>query len=299
MLTIVHGSDLHFGKRHDPSVAEAFLSSVESLAPDLIVLSGDFTQRAKAREYRDAKAYLDRLPEAPVVVTPGNHDVPLYRVFERVFTPYRNYRNYIHEELNTVTRIPGLTVVSLNSVAPRRAIVNGRIRRKQLGFARDAFRAVPTTDFRALVTHHHLAPTPDYQGDQALPSARTVLNAIDEMGVDLVMGGHIHRTFIGNSLDVRPDGRRAPGIVILQSGTTTSLRGRVREKAKNSFNVIRLADSELEITNYLYFRETHRFAPVADHTFPRSPRRLLERDTARDEGQPESSRAAGIPGEYV
>lgn len=283
-LTILHGSDLHFGKPHDAEVAEAFLASSRNLEPDLVVLSGDFTQRAKVREYRAAKDYVDRLPDAPKVLTPGNHDVPLYRVFERIFAPYRNYRAYIREELNTVTRIPGLTVVSLNSAAPHRAIVNGRIRPRQLRFAREAFHDTPTGDLKAIVAHHHLAPAPDYEGDRPLPGARDILDAFEGMGVELVLGGHLHRSYIGSSLDVYPGADRDRGVVIVQSGTTTSSRGRARERAKNSFNLIRVATGHLEVTHYMHFLESGGFAPLSVHRFPRSPARWLDEIRVPAEG---------------
>src|SRR5690606_1855849 len=89
VLTIVHASDIHFGPPYVPAAGEAFLRSVEELDPDVIVLSGDFTQRAKREQYADARAFINRLPPKPVIVTPGNHDIPLYRVFERIFAPYR------------------------------------------------------------------------------------------------------------------------------------------------------------------------------------------------------------------
>ncbi len=273
MATIVHGSDLHFGKPHDPEVAEAFLASTEELSPDLLVISGDFTQRAKVREYEAARSFLDRLPPVPRVVTPGNHDVPLYRAFERLVAPFRNYKTYIREQLDTVTRIPGLTVVSLNTAAPRRAIVNGRIRAHQLEFARAAFGEAPTEDLKAVVAHHHLAPAPDYEKDHPLPRARRILDALKAMGVELIMGGHLHRAYIGNSMDVYPGRDRSRGIVIVQSGTTTSRRGRARERAKNSFNVVRLRDGYLEVTHHMYFSERGGFAPVSMHAFPRFPNR--------------------------
>lgn len=276
MLTIVHGSDLHFGKPHDPESAEEFLEATRRLAPDLIVLSGDFTQRAKVEEFRGARDFIDRLPGVPVVVTPGNHDVPLYRVLERIFTPYRNYRAYIRDELNEVVRIPGLTVVSLNSAAPRTAIVNGRIRRRQIEFAREACREAPEGDLKAVVAHHHLAPAPDYEGDRPLPGARETLDEFEAMGVELVMGGHLHRAYIGNSLDVYPGQDREHGIVIVQSGTTTSARGRARERAKNTFNAIRLAPRHLEITHHMYFSDIGRFAPFSVHRFPRAPIQWFE-----------------------
>lgn len=276
-VTIVQASDLHFGKPHDPGAATAFLADVRVLRPDLVVLSGDFTQRAKLREYAQAAEFLRRLPQVPVVVTPGNHDVPLYRVWERAFAPYRNYQEYIREELDTVQQIPGVTVVSLNSTAPHRAIVNGRITGAQLAFARAAFREAPEGDLRIVVAHHHLAPAPDYEGDRPLPRARRILEAFQEMGVHMVMGGHLHRAYIGNSLDVHPGAHRDRGIVIVQCGTTTSSRGRARERAKNSFNVVRVAADRLEVTHHMYFEEAAGFAPLSTHTFPRWPGRWLGR----------------------
>jgi 3',5'-cyclic AMP phosphodiesterase CpdA len=274
-VTIVHGSDLHFGEPHDAGAAQAFMAAAWSLSPDLLVLSGDFTQRAKVREYREAREYLDRLPPVPAVVTPGNHDVPLYRVLERIFAPFRNYRTYIREELDGVTRVPGLTVVSLNTAAPHSAIVNGRISKRQLEFARSAFKAAPAGDLKAIVAHHHLSPAPDYEGDTPLPRAREILEEFEAIGVELVMGGHLHRGYIGNSLDVVPGANPDRGVVIVQSGTTTSCRGRARERAKNSFNVIRIAREHLEVTHYMFFRESG-FAPLSVHTFPRLPRLWLE-----------------------
>lgn len=280
-ITVIHGSDLHFGKPHDASAAEAFLDSVRAHAPDLIVLSGDFTQRAKVHEFEEARAYLDRLPEVPVVVTPGNHDVPLYRVWERLVAPFQNYRDHIGDELDTVTRIPGLTVVSLCSAAPYRAIVNGRLTRDQVEFTEAACRDAPEGDLVAVVTHHHLAPAPDYEGDKPLPGAREILDAFERMGVALILGGHLHRAYIGNSLDVYPGVDRDRGIVIVQSGTTTSKRGRARERTKCTFNVIHIGDGRLEVAHYMHFEEAGGFEPLSVHGFPRPPHRWFGRQDSR------------------
>ena len=282
MITLVHGSDLHFGKPHDAGVAEAFREAILEADPDMVVLSGDFTQRAKVREYQQARQWLDGLPRVPVVVTPGNHDVPLYRVWERLVDPYRNYRRWIRDRLNTVTRISGVTVVALNSSAPRRAIVNGRLDPDQIEFARAAFRESDPADLKVVVAHHHLAPAPDYEGDRPLPRARQVLDALEEMGVDLVLGGHLHRAYIGNSLDVYPGKDRDRGIVIVQSGTTTSRRGRAREAAKNSFNVIRVGPDTVRVVHHMHFREAGGFAPLSAHFFPRSPARWFSGDPGPD-----------------
>jgi 3',5'-cyclic AMP phosphodiesterase CpdA len=282
MLTILHGSDLHFGKPFDARVAGIFQSAIEEMSPDLLVLSGDFTQRAKVREYREAREFLRSLPEVPTVVTPGNHDVPLYRVWERILAPMRNYREFISPELDTLTSIPGVTVVSLNTTAPYRAIVNGRLKDRQLLFAADGFHKAPEGDLRLVVLHHHLAPAPDYESDQVLPGFQKCLEAFGKMKVDLILGGHLHRAYVADSRDVLPaaDGRHS--IIIAHSGTTTSRRGRARERNKNSFNLIGVTRDHLVITHYVCAEEGGGFLPVGTHTFPRRPLGALEADPVRE-----------------
>jgi 3',5'-cyclic AMP phosphodiesterase CpdA len=271
MMTILHISDLHFGPPYFPEVGEALRITAGTLGPDVVVASGDFTQRAKEEQFIEARAYLDSLPDVPMIVTPGNHDVPLYRVFERIFAPYRHYRQHIKEELDYVTRVNGAVIVALNSTAPLRAITNGRISRDQLAFARDAFRDTPEDAIRIVVAHHHFAPAPDYEGGEVMPRARRAIDVFTELEVDLILGGHLHRAYIGNSLDLYPGTDRIHGITIVQSGTSTSRRGRAREREKNSFNVIRVTDEVIRITHYMYFDEAGGFASVSRHIFPRSP----------------------------
>jgi 3',5'-cyclic AMP phosphodiesterase CpdA len=273
MVTLLHGSDLHFGKHFDPAAARAFSQAVRSLEPDLVVLSGDFTQRAKVREYRAARAFLDGLSDVPVVVTPGNHDVPLYRFWERAFAPLRNYRRFIRRELDISCRVAGVTAVSLNSTAPLSAIVNGRLRGDQLRFASQVFQRAPKDDLRVLVTHHNLVPAPDDPRKKVLPGHRRLLTELAAMGVDLVLGGHLHRGFW-----VRSD-EEAPGptssrngvqtMAMVYCGTTTSLRGRAREEGANSFNFLKVPTHCLEVTRYRRERGASRFEPVKTAEYPR------------------------------
>ena len=282
MLTILHGSDLHFGKPFNAKVAGVFQKAIRDLSPDLLVLSGDFTQRAKVGEYREAREFLRTLPDLPVVVTPGNHDVPLYRVWERLFAPLRNYREFISPELDTVTTVGGATVVSLNTTAPLQAIVNGRLRDRQLLFAADAFHEAPEGVLRVVVLHHHLAPAPDYEPDQVLPGFQRCFDAFSKMKVDLILGGHLHRAYIAHSLDAYPGGSDGHGIVIAHSGTTTSRRGRARERNKNSFNLIGISGGHIVITHYLHVEEGGGFFPVGTHVFPRRPENFLSADPVRE-----------------
>lgn len=271
MITILHISDLHFGPPYMEAVGEALLEAAHALEPDLVVASGDFTQRAREEQFRQAREYLDRLPRAPTVVVPGNHDVPLYRIGERIFSPYRWYRKHISEELDQVVRLDQAVVVALNSTSPLRAITNGRIDSDQLEFARRAFDDAPEEAARIVVAHHHFAPAPDYEGGQVMPRAKRAIDVFTRLRVDLILGGHLHRAYIGNSLDLYPGLDRDHGITIVQSGTSTSRRGRVREREKNSFNVVRMTDEVVRITHYMYFDDTGGFASVSRHIFPRKP----------------------------
>ncbi|MBX6362897.1 MAG: metallophosphoesterase [Gemmatimonadetes bacterium] len=275
MLTLLHCSDLHFGPPFVPRVGEALLEAAAALEPDIIVASGDFTQRARPEQFAEARAFLDRLPRVPLVVTPGNHDVPLYRLRERIFSPYALYRKYISPDLDAVLRRDDCVIVELNSTAPHRTITNGRIGRSQLRFAERAFADAPPGVPRIVVAHHHFAPAPDYEGGQVMPKAKRAMDCFTRLNVDLVLGGHLHRGYIGNSLDVYPGRERDHGVIIVQCGTTTSRRGRAREREKNSFNLIRIGDEVIRITHYMYFDELDGFAPVGRHIFPRGGRGWL------------------------
>jgi 3',5'-cyclic AMP phosphodiesterase CpdA len=295
MLTILHISDLHFGPPYVGHVGESVLRAAREVPVDVIVASGDFTQRATREQFAQARAFLDRLPDLPLVVVPGNHDVPLYRVFERVFSPYALYREFISDELDTVYRLDNAVIVALNSTAPLRAITNGRLSSRQLEFCARVFADVPDGVSRIVVAHHHFAPAPDYEGGEVMPQAKRAIDCFSDLGVEMVLGGHLHRAYIGNSLDVYPGRDREHGLIIVQSGTTTSRRGRAREREKNSLNVIRVGEERVRITHYMYFDELLGFAPVSRHLFPRPGRRFIAEQTGDVEEGIALSKPIGVP----
>lgn len=274
MTRLLHISDLHFGPKFLPEAAEGVLAAAERLRPHAVVVSGDLTQRAKRRQFQDAAAYLRRF-EVPVVVTPGNHDVPLYRVWERLFAPYRLYRGHVAPRLDSVTRVPGAVIVALNSTR-RFTFTDGRIRRRQLEFARTALQEAPAGACRIVVTHHHLAPPPDFEGGNVMPHARRALRAFSEQGVEMILAGHMHRSYIGSSLDFLGGERNHRGIVVVQCGTTTSSRGRGRERFRNALNVIEIEPARLRVVHALWDASARRFAPASEHAFPRGGGVYLE-----------------------
>jgi 3',5'-cyclic AMP phosphodiesterase CpdA len=276
VLTVLQISDLHFGPPYVPRVGEALLRIAPALNPHVIVVSGDLTQRAKPQQFADAKAFLQRFPDVPQIVVPGNHDVPLFRLAERLFDPHRHYRRYISDRLDHFYQSRRAVIVALDSTAPRRSISNGRIHRGQLEFCADVFRDAPPEAARIVVSHHHFAPAPDFERDWTMPGAKRAINRFVELGVDVILGGHLHRAYIGNSLDIYPGAHRDRGIIIVQCGTSTSRRGRGREREKNSFNLLRVGQEMLRITHYMFFDDLGEFAPVSRHIFPRPGGRFVE-----------------------
>ncbi len=276
MLNLLHISDLHFGPFFVPAVAESLLEKLWELEADILINSGDYTQRAKRQQYQDASDFLRRLPQIPRIDIPGNHDVPLYRVIERIFAPYALYREYISPQLDQVLRHEKAVIVALNSTQPLRAIVNGRVHEWHLDLCAKAFADAPAEALRIVVAHHHFAPAPDYEGGQVMPQAKRAMDRFTQLKVDLVLGGHLHRAYIGNSLDVYPGADREHGVIIVQSGTSTSRRGRAREREKNSFNYIQVADDIVRVTHYMHFADAHGFQPVSRHIFPRVGRLFLQ-----------------------
>ena len=274
MPTLLHVSDLHFGKPFLPDVAEAVIEHSRAIAPDVVVVSGDLTQRAREEQFRQAAEYLRRF-EKPVVVTPGNHDVPFYRFWERFLMPYRHYHRHISSDLNTTTQVAGLLIVALNS-SRRFTLTNGRIRRSQLDFATRAMQDAGDSLIRIVVTHHHLAPPPGFERTNVMPFARRALRRFTELDVDLILAGHTHRAYIGTSLDFFPGDLERRGIVIVQCGTTTSRRGRGRERMRNTLNVIRFESGAIHVAHHAWIAERSKFMPISEHRFPGSARQYFD-----------------------
>jgi 3',5'-cyclic AMP phosphodiesterase CpdA len=267
---ILQISDLHFGPPFAPEVAEALLRQIPSLAPDAIVVSGDLTQRAKRQQFEEARQYFDRFAGIPTLIIPGNHDVPLWRVHERLVNPLGLYREIISEELNPVLEVGDVVLVGLDSTAPRRAISNGRIDLPQLRQAGDVLAQADPGKIRIVVAHHHFAPGHDKVFDVPMPRSHRAIEYFVEHGVEMILGGHLHRSYIGNSRDFYPGHHRERGVIIVQCGTTTSRRGKGRERDENTLNLIEARADRLTVYHYLYFEHKQRFEPISQHVFPRN-----------------------------
>ncbi|MGR9092731.1 MAG: metallophosphoesterase family protein, partial [Gammaproteobacteria bacterium] len=160
------------------------------------------------------------------------------------------------------------------------AISNGRLHRGQLHHCAEVFAAVPEHMTRIVVAHHHFAPGHDKVFDVTMPGARRAIDCFVEQKVEMILGGHLHRSYIGNSLDFFPGHHRDRGVIIVQCGTTTSSRGVGRERDENTFNLIDAGPQSHTVTHYLYFEQAREFAPLSQHVFPRRGRPFAPGKTA-------------------
>ena len=236
MARIAHLSDVHFGA-HDPAVvagAEAWLADER---PDLVVISGDFTQRARVEEYRAAAAFLDRIESfgLPTLGVPGNHDVPLYDIVRRFTRPLHRYRRYIDDDLCPWFENDRLAVLGINT-ARSLTFKDGRISHEQMEIIRERFREVGTERTRILVTHHPLFEMPIGEAGEASEAVGRhgeALQAIADAGVHVLLAGHFHRSFTESA---RRMVRNAGPALVIQAGTATSTR--LRHGEMQSFNLI-------------------------------------------------------------
>lgn len=275
-LRILHISDLHFGPPYLPAVGDALLQVSGVLSPSVIVVSGDLTQRAKRAQFEAARRFLDQLPDVPKVVVPGNHDVPLYRISERIKRPHELYQEIICTELNPVLSIPGAIFQGLDTTAPTRAITNGRIYNRQLELCTDTFRDAPLDSMRIVVAHHPFIPAPDTRKNSAMQKAKRALDTLVELNVEMILGGHLHSAYVGSSLDFLSSRKHDRGIIIVQAGTSTSSRGLGRELGRNSFNFIEIDEQRVVTSSFIYFEGVREFRKFSMHTLPRAKAHHLD-----------------------
>jgi 3',5'-cyclic AMP phosphodiesterase CpdA len=195
---ILHVSDLHTGTHEDREVEGALAQLVERVGPELLVASGDLTNRGRRAEHERAHRFLLSLGP-PVLAVPGNHDLP-YTFPARFTSPWAEFER-VWETTEPVAAAPGLHVVGLNSARPFRNQAGALSAAKLERAAARLGKAEPGA-LRVAVLHHHLIGAP-WRAAHKRPVARRnrVLHALIDAGADLILAGHIHQAAVSERHD--------------------------------------------------------------------------------------------------
>jgi 3',5'-cyclic AMP phosphodiesterase CpdA len=281
VATLVHISDLHFGR---PAVAErldALKDFIAEIRPDAVAVSGDLTQRCSNREFSNARAYLDSLGEiAPYVVIPGNHDIRwlgavarnlglagLFREQAHKFK-YSRYVRYFSDDLSPSLEIPGAVIAGLNTAhgITRGSItrrfrdlgVIGQVKHADMMRVREVFEHA-SSDAARIVMIHHNPIRGELSGRHGLANTEQALHAFADLGTELILCGHDHQDAI-HTIE-----RGAHGLIISTAGTISN---RLHPGRASSFNVVEIRDHEIHITAHAW-HQGKGFLPSEDRTFPR------------------------------
>ncbi len=274
MTRILHLSDPHFGAS-DPDIAEEFLRHAGRIAPDFTVLSGDLTMRARHKELAAAKSFVERLPR-PFLVIPGNHDIPGgNQPFHRFFLPFKRYQDAFGHEIEPEEKIPGIHLVSLNSVRAFGWYADwseGRLSPSQFQRLEHRLAQSPGGAFRILVLHHPLL-SPEGHGREVVQPLPGLLAAIDRTRLDLILCGHFHLSHLATAGTL--SGWKC---VVSQAPTVCSTR---LQGQPQGFHEITLSGERMEIAHHAFSGGC--FAIRSRHHFSRSPAGWIAGDENTDE----------------
>ena len=272
-VRIFHVSDLHFGRPVDAALIEAIEEHIEHDRYDVIAVSGDLSQRARAGEFQRASVFLrDAARVSRVITVPGNHDVAWWRspmMIRGATVIYEPYRRYVNRELEPVLRVPGATLVGLNTaqgVSSRTLTWNmrdisiiGDLRPSQVERAEAEFNASPPGDARVIVMHHNPVKG-ELSGRHGLKHTRRILGAFATIGVDVVCCGHDHQEAIHFVEHTRR------GTVISTAGTVSN---RSRGGRPSSVNVVTIGRTEIGVRTLVWSSGDRAFADGPSKVFHR------------------------------
>jgi 3',5'-cyclic AMP phosphodiesterase CpdA len=259
MRSIVHLSDLHFGRVNN-HVISPLIEAIARINPDLVAVSGDLTQRARARQFVEARAFLDALPE-PQIVVPGNHDVPLHNVFARFTQPLSKYRRYITEDLRPFYADEEIAVLGVNT-ARSLTIKGGRISEEQVRWMREKLSAANPDAVKVVVTHHPFDLPEGHDKRDLVGRARMAMKTLASCGADLFLAGHLHVSQTTHS--ATRYNIKGHSALVVQAGTAASSRGRGEE---NSFNVVRIDRPHIAVERFEWQPAHESFGLIATEHF--------------------------------
>lgn len=233
MSVMLHLSDTHFGTER-PEVSAALLQLAREVQPDVAILSGDVTQRARRGQFAAARRFLDALAAPVKLVIPGNHDIPLFNLAARLFYPYANYRRAFGPELEPLFSSKDSLVIGVNATRPGRH-KDGEVSTQQIERVSQHLRRALPHQLRIVAVHQPIFVVRDSDRANLLHGHRQAIQAWAAAGADLILSGHIHLAYVRN-LGEHPH-NLPRSVWAVSAGTAIS--SRVREGRPNSVNLIR------------------------------------------------------------
>ncbi|MGH2970629.1 MAG: metallophosphoesterase family protein [Gaiellaceae bacterium] len=258
---ILHVSDLHIGTREDPLVEQALVRLAGEVRPEVVVASGDLTNRGRRNEHERAHSLLSSLG-APVVAVPGNHDLP-YTFPARFTSPWREFER-MWETTEPTYASPAIHVVGLNSARPYRH-QSGAIRDAQLRGAADRLHSAAPGAYRIVVLHHHMIGAP-WRTARKRPVARRnhVLRELVSAGADLIVAGHIHQAAVSERHEFEVVSGDVPSVVVSIAPGLGQPRPRRAGEARG-LHVYDVAGRTLTVQTHIWRGDD--WVPTATRTF--------------------------------
>ena len=274
MTVLLQVSDPHFGTEQAEVVA-ALERFAHALQPDVLLLSGDITQRGTAAQFALARAFVERLRVPAVLAIPGNHDISLFNPLRRLFAPYRRFARAFGTLLEPEFESPDVLVLALNTTRRYRH-ADGAVSAAQIERTARRLAAATPAQWRIVVVHQPVAVTRPADDHNLLHGHARAVRHWAAAGADLVVGGHIHLPFVLPLRARWPDLARPMWAV--QAGTAVSTR--VRADVGNSVNVIRIAapgepdaQRHCSVERWDHAAATQAFERVAAHRLERADER--------------------------
>ncbi len=251
MRKIVHLSDMHFGKIDEQSI-QPLLDAIEKINPDLVINSGDLTQRARVKEFKEAYEFLEKIKQ-PKFVIPGNHDIrALFHPILRIINPYDRYKKHISSDLDPMYHDDELAVASIRTVRSH-ALKDGRVNKAQITKAHAWLASLPDHLTKIIVTHHPFNLPFNWPDHKLAKRAKMAVHKLAEAGVDLYLSGHYHLSLISATTSrYKIDNYSA---IAVQAGTiSTRIRGE-----SPSFNVITINKKLITVETYFWDQKKQSF----------------------------------------
>ncbi len=230
---LLHLSDLHFGTER-PQCLRALQRFCEMHQPEAAVISGDLTQRARYKQFFACRQFLEQL-HMPYLTVPGNHDIPLYHLWNRVFSPFARYQlffGHLEQELET----EHFYIVGINSIR-RRYHTRGHISLEQIEAVEQRLKCAPANKIKLIAAHQPFyTPPDDPHGIKDCPVlGRLALENWSKCGLFGLLHGHLHHSAVYDLNQIYQLGANHP-VLDIHAGTALSYR--LRHSQSNSFNCI-------------------------------------------------------------